>query len=85
MRTRKSTSGGCVVLGKHLIKSWSSTQTSISLSSGDEAEKTQRGMYTFAFRQSACGQTIPEINTINSSNLNLRMRYSSDLFDSGES
>ena len=35
VRTRKSTSGGCVVLGKHLIKSWSSTQTSISLSSGE--------------------------------------------------
>ena len=25
-RTRKSTSGGCVMLGSHLIKSWSSTQ-----------------------------------------------------------
>ena len=32
-RTRKSTSGGCVVLGSHLVKSWSSTQTSVSLSS----------------------------------------------------
>ena len=33
--TRKSTSGGCVMLGKHCMKHWSSTQTSISLSSGD--------------------------------------------------
>ena len=28
-KRRKSTSGGCVMLGRHLIKSWSSTQTSI--------------------------------------------------------
>ena len=34
-KTRKSTSGGCLLLGGHLIKSWSSTQTSISLSSGE--------------------------------------------------
>ncbi len=34
-RTRKSTSGGCVMLGSHLIKSWSSTQTSVALSSGE--------------------------------------------------
>ncbi len=34
-RTRKSTSGGLVMLGRHLIKSWSSTQASISLSSGE--------------------------------------------------
>jgi hypothetical protein len=34
-RTRKSTSGGCVVLGTHPIKSWSSTQTSVALSSGE--------------------------------------------------
>ena len=33
--TRKSTSGGCVMMGKHAIKHWSSTQTSISLSSGE--------------------------------------------------
>ncbi len=25
-RTRKSTSGGCIMMGTHLIKSWSSTQ-----------------------------------------------------------
>ena len=34
-RTRKSTSGGCLMLGKHLVKSWSSTQISPSLSSGE--------------------------------------------------
>ena len=33
--TRKSTSGGCVMVGKHCMKHWSSTQTSISLSSGE--------------------------------------------------
>jgi len=35
LKTRKSTSGGCLMLGTHLIKSWSSTQSSISLSSGE--------------------------------------------------
>ena len=35
-RTRKSTSGGCVMRGTHLIKSWNSTQkNAISLSSGE--------------------------------------------------
>ena len=34
-KTRKSTSGGCLLPGSHLIKSWSSTQTSVSLSSGE--------------------------------------------------
>ncbi len=34
-RTRKSTSGGCVVLGRHTVKHWSSTQTSVALSSGE--------------------------------------------------
>jgi hypothetical protein len=34
-RTRKSTSGGCVLLGSHALKTWSSTQTSIALSSGE--------------------------------------------------
>ncbi len=38
-RTRKSTNGGCVLLGRHAVKSWSSTQASIALSSG-EAEFT---------------------------------------------
>ena len=34
-RTRKSTSGGCVMVGTHAIKTWSSTQASVSLSSGE--------------------------------------------------
>ena len=34
-RTRKSTSGGCLMLGRHLIKAWSATQASIALSSGE--------------------------------------------------
>ncbi len=34
-KSRKSTSGGCLMLGRHLLKSWSSTQTSIALSSGE--------------------------------------------------
>jgi hypothetical protein len=34
-RTRKSTSGGCVLLGDHLIKSWSSTLPTICLSSAE--------------------------------------------------
>lgn len=35
VRTRKSTSGGCLMVGGHLLKSWSSTQPSQSLSSGE--------------------------------------------------
>ena len=35
LRTRKSTSGGCVLLGGHVTKCWSATQASISLSSGE--------------------------------------------------
>ena len=35
IKTRKSTSGGRVMLGTHIIKSWSSTQTLVSLSSGE--------------------------------------------------
>ena len=35
LRTRKSTSGGCLLLGRHVLKTWSSTQTSVSLSSGE--------------------------------------------------
>ena len=33
--TRKSTSGGVIMLGQHMIKSWSSTQGNIALSSGE--------------------------------------------------
>ena len=38
-KTRRSTSGGCGMIGSHLIKAWSTTQTVIALSSG-EAELT---------------------------------------------
>jgi hypothetical protein len=34
-RTRKSTSGGVILLGSHILKTWSSTQPTISLSSGE--------------------------------------------------
>ena len=34
-RTRKSTSGGAVMIGKHCIRTYSSTQTTVSLSSGE--------------------------------------------------
>ena len=33
--TRKSTSGGCIMLGRHTVKHWSSTQASVALSSGE--------------------------------------------------
>lgn len=33
--SRRSTSGGCVMLGSHLIKCWSSTQPGVALSSGE--------------------------------------------------
>ena len=33
-KSRKSTSGGCLMLGSHLLKSWSSTQGLAFLSSG---------------------------------------------------
>ncbi len=34
-RTRKSTSGGCIMVGSHTVKSWSSTQSNVALSSGE--------------------------------------------------
>ena len=34
-KTRKSTSGGCIMFGSHAIKHWSSTQASVTLSSGE--------------------------------------------------
>ena len=34
-KTRTSTSGGCVILGTHWLKSWSKTQTLIALSSAE--------------------------------------------------
>jgi hypothetical protein len=35
LRTRKSTSGGCAMLGCHLVKHWSTTQKVVTLSSGE--------------------------------------------------
>ena len=35
VKTRRSTSGGCIVVGKHLLHHWSSTQTTVALSSGE--------------------------------------------------
>ena len=34
-RSRRSTSGGCLVLGRHLLKCWSSTQAGVAMSSGE--------------------------------------------------
>lgn len=34
-RTRKSTSGGCAMFGAHCVKTWSSTQSIVALSSGE--------------------------------------------------
>ena len=36
-QTRKSTTGGCITLGKHTIKGWSKTQALVALSSGESA------------------------------------------------
>ena len=33
--TRKSTSGGLVMLGSHVIRTWSATQSVIAMSSGE--------------------------------------------------
>ena len=35
IQTRRSTSGGCAKLGRHLVKHWSSTQKVLALSSGE--------------------------------------------------
>ena len=35
MKTRRSTSGGAALRGTHLIKAWSTTQTTVALSSGE--------------------------------------------------
>ena len=32
---RKSTSGGCIMIGRHLLKGWAKTQTLVALSSGE--------------------------------------------------
>ena len=35
VRTRRSTSGGCILRGSHLLQHWSTTQTTVALSSGE--------------------------------------------------
>ena len=35
MRTRRSTSGGLLRMGKHIVKSWANTQATVALSSGE--------------------------------------------------
>ena len=35
VRTRKSTSGGCLLLSNHVLKTWSATQACLALSSGE--------------------------------------------------
>ena len=54
-RDRKSTSGGCFVLGGHCIKTWSATQQAIALSSAEaelyamvEAVTRAKGLCSFA-------------------------------------
>ncbi len=57
-KTRKSTSGGVLMLGSHLLKSWSSTQAVIALSSG-EAE--YYGMVKGASVALGCKAMLSEI------------------------
>ena len=33
--SRKSTTGGCITLGEHVLKGWSKTQSLVALSSGE--------------------------------------------------
>ena len=35
LRTRRSTNGGLIAIGTHIVKHWSSTQATIALSSGE--------------------------------------------------
>ena len=51
--TRKSTSGGVLKVGKHVIRTWSSTQTTVATYSG-EAELI--AMYDGATRGWGCGR-----------------------------
>ena len=34
-RSRRSTSGGCIMVGSHLLKFWSSIQAGVAMSSGE--------------------------------------------------
>ena len=55
-KTRKSTTGGCIMLGAHCIKAWSKTQALIALSSGEselyaslKASAETMGVFCFLF------------------------------------
>ena len=68
--TRKSTSGGVIRLGRHVIKTWSSTQSLIALSSG-EAEY-------YALVKGACqGMGIKSLMLDLGYNLNINMKTDS--------
>ena len=47
-QTRKSTSGGMICLGNHVVKSWGSTQTVIALSTGEAKLYARRRPPTWA-------------------------------------
>ncbi len=61
-KTAKSTSGGVLTIGTHTIKSWSSTQKSITLSSGEAelaaAVKTCTGTIGLTQLAHDCGVTL---------------------------
>lgn len=67
--TRKSTSGGLVCVGDHVIKAWSSTQTVIALSSG-EAE-----LYAL---NKAAAQALGIQSLLNDLGINLEIRLHTD-------
>ena len=53
--TRRSTSGGAIMLGPHCIRHWSATQTTISLSSGEaELHGIAKGISQAIGMQSLC-------------------------------
>ena len=68
-RTRKSTSGGLVTLGDHVLKTWSQTQAVIALSSG-EAE------YYGLVRGAANGQGL--VSLINDFGIQRKLRVKTD-------
>lgn len=67
LRTGKSTSGGCIVLGSHLNKVWLATQASLAPSSGEAEYFVQQFGQSWACKPSsamlassyhcACGPT----------------------------
>ena len=53
-RTRRSTSGSCVMIGTHLLKSWSSTQAGVAMSSGEPD-------FSWAIRAASAGLGMREL------------------------